>query len=429
MATTVTSVTAPKVATPQPSFCSKLAELVGVILQVALRVLFIAGAVWMALELLPFQWSAIGVPSVAFGASILSSFFFPSKKPPSGPYFEQLPPLIRPIQGTQIRPQLAPLPVDAPRGLINLKNNCSFNSLVHFLEGVPAVAAFLRHPPKPEGGPLLKAYADFLAGYDQALRENRTPVDGTQNLRLALSQLTPSISPSESHQEDAPEILTQILDILPNEYKAKVEQAIRYAVGDHPMFGFADGTSIKEDRIGYFTLELKEEMQSARLEELFAHFCDFDVEHPPNYNVETNGVLCRSAGGEPRRYRPEHTKIRFLEAPPALFFQIKRFYHYDGRFSSVLPNFLLPGAVKREVPVEVPEELTIDVAGGTKRKYRLSTYVNQWGPTTESGHYTAAGIKNGQKYFMDDQSVTLADQASWDARARQAYLLCYVPVP
>lgn len=507
MATTVSSVAAPKPATPQLSYCSKLARLTEVILQIAIRVLFIGGSILMAAAAFSLNLHTIALPVVAFGSTILASFFFPPKNLVSGPYFDLLPPLLRPIQGAQARPQMEPLPVDAPRGLINLSQNCPFNSLVHFLEGVPGIAEFLRHPltpqttmqqfqsfmaryhpsarlmadfavyaaaqnPKrpvpamftdfienyvpPAGDSSFRkiqevyrnlnhlhgTYAHFLADYDQAVRENRTPVAGTQNLRLAMSRMTPRISPSELDQEDAPEILTQILSILPDEYKVRIEQATRYAVGEHPIIELPDGrTSRKEDRIGYFTLELKEGIQSARLGQLYDNFRDYDVEHHPTYQVEKDGVMFTTIDPvtkEPvrKRYSSEHTTIRIMEAPPVLFFQIKRFYRNNETAKSwwswLIPSWfptLTPRTVKRDIPVEIPDELTIDIADGTQRRYRLVTYINQWGSSIDRGHYTAAGKKNERKFFMNDQLVTLADQPSWDERALQAYLLGYVPVP
>lgn len=481
-------------ASPRQSYGSKLKQIVEVIIQISFRILFIAGSILIASACFPLHWHSFALPVVALGTTLLASFLFPPRNVAQGPYFDALPPLIRPIQGAEPQAQPPVLPPGAPRGLINLSNNCAFNALIHFLEGVPQIAEFFRHPLTPhislqgfqdfmrqyEPPPQLMAdfanyvrsqnvlspvpalfstfistyvpsdrdkvafkeiqetyqklnhlheiYCQFLTAYDQAVQGDQSPVGGTQNLRLALNRIAPFISDQPDHQEDAPELLTQILGVLPHQYQTKIEEQTKYAVGEHPILDNPQGITRKRDFIRYFTLELKDEMNTPRLEELFRNFCDYDVEHQ-------EGIRFQSIDGFSRRYS-SHRTIKILEPPPALFFQIKRYYRNEdvpkswlSRLFPRLAPILGPRLEKRDTPVEAPDQITIPIADGSQKTYRLATFLNQWGQTIESGHYTAACVKNGRKYFINDQTVTLADPQSWEQQRRQAYLLCYVADP
>lgn len=471
----------------QLGFCSKLKQLVQLIVQTAVRILFIAISILIAAAAFPVSFHAVLLPVVAFSSAVLAAFFFPETKP-IAPYFDSSS-LMRPI-GAQAPMQIAAeLPADMPRGIPNTGNNCQLNVVFQILKSVPQIADWLRHPPirpdmtlnqfqhllaqynappalitdfvahvagqhPPYSIPemfanqyippvlhviafgklretfnhimiLQRPFFDFLMAYDQAVARNeRVIAADSHNLRFALHQISPSIDPDHV-QIDAAETLTPILDALPPHLKLRVSETYQFdttgqpALADLPR-GF---TEPQAHRHGFITLHLPKDRPVLRLTELLQE-----------YLQSHERIEKRSVDGKNRGY-PAVCRRQFLEAPPFLIFQIKRFYCEDAPSSklSYLFSWLWPklpsGIVtKREDPVEVPTEITIPLASGEQRRYRLVIIGDHHGATRESGHYTASEDVNGQKYIMSDEQVTPVDQAAWDAYRSQAYLPVYLPV-
>ena len=78
-------------------------------------------------------------------------------------------------------------------------------------------------------------------------------------------------------------------------------------------------------------------------------------------------------------------------------------------------------------PVVVPEVISVRTKDGRVQRYRLSAFVHHHGGGANSGHYTAGRIVNGQKYFIDDQSMSIANDELWNQMLSKAYLLNYLP--
>ena len=458
---------------PQLSLCSKLYQVTEIVAQIAVRILFVAASILAAAAMFPLSFHAVAIPIAGFGAAIISSFFFPQKRqivaplPPDSPRglhnasqncaFNSL------VHFLESDPQIAHWlrhPLRADIDMAGFQNfMAGYHPTPRLMNDFAAYAA-AQNPPRqvpsmftdflnayvapPEERHsflnikdvyrdihlLHRTYSWLLTNYDQAMAENRPSLRGTQALRLAISQINPMISDSSLDQEDAPEILASVLNVLPNAHKMKIEVATHYEVGDHPIADLPDATSRKVEVDGSFTLALKPGAHTANLEEMFHHYCNEEID------TESSdvSVVRTSADGQQRRYKIDRRTFRILEAPTALRFQIKRQAQereLSSWYSWIIPDwFPVIGErqVKLETPVAAPEEMTITLASGERKTYRLASFINHGGSTPKSGHYTACRIVNGRKYHMNDASVSLIDQQLWEKKLRQAYLLCYLPV-
>jgi len=455
----------PPVARKPLNFCSKLKQLAEIILQLAIRVLFVGGTILLTAAVFPTACHAIVIPTVGFSATLLSAFFFPQENL-AIPYFGLLDPLIRPIPPYAQGQMPSDMPLNAPRGLINTGNNCPFNSLIQFLEVDPLVAHWFRHPltaemdmaafqqflagyhppdqlvadfvtyaaaqrpprpipamfreflqndqPPPEHLPqirklretyehlliLQRPYSELLAAYDQALRGNLAVVSAdSQALRLALNQITPLIIPAGPVQIDASEAMRYILDILPDDYKMRIETT--YYPNTNGRSPLAQPMVPKEERVGFLTLEFFDDDPAPTLEKL----CDYYADHGNNGSYKALGT-----DGAVYEYPLDRCTVRFLEFPPTLRFHIKRF---------------TPAIAKNDTPIQVPPELQVTLANGERKKYRLASSIHHAG-TVHGGHYTS--FKEDGRYWMDDSRISFVDSTTWDEHLRETYVLCYLPV-
>lgn len=454
-----------------------------IVVQTAVRILFIVASILMAASMLPLKFHAAIIPVVAVGTTTLAAFFFPKPVYLGRPHFASLEPLVRPII---VAPP--PLAAEAPRPLYNAAHNCAFNSLVHFLESDPTIAQWLRHPldanidmaafenflagyqppaqvierfrdyvnevpnPQPSIPTMFKTFIDqhvpepaydqafrafkinyndlisiheplsrFFAEYDAAVQNNGV-VRGSQNLRLTISRVS-AIPNSQYVQIDAAEAMNAILGTLPNAQKTFIRETTRYNTNGLPaILGNPQAFIQQDERHGSIALSIPKNDQTPTLEKLIQNHCN-----------DSEPFKRKGIDGKDRFY-PATIERQFLEAPSVLRFHIKRFLNEpppDSWLTRLKLKFWpkLPwNMVKKENPITAPEQLTITLANAEQRQYRLTSFIVHHGSSVESGHYTSARILNGQKYLMSDQQVTLADQPTWEQQLQQAYLLCYLPV-
>lgn len=459
------------------------------ICQIAVRIFYVFAFVLVAAIVLPID--AFFIPAIAVGASALTGFFYMNRKESPPPVFQRLPPLLPPLNKSEIEetPLLSEIiPSERPRGLYRSGMNCSFNALVHFLNSDPAAAKRLRNPlplsgtdlpvfedflaplhppprliedfrsyvaaqkpprlklafknfidgykPLPEDVSSIKKFvllynrflsvvrpfSKFLAAYDRAVHENRSVVDkNCQAIRHALSQAHPSIDPSENIQQDVAEILKYILNSLPDEHLIGYEAATHYDTRNLPAIAeLPDGIARREEKTWGFLLEiLDSKEQTPQLEKMFQAHCRRNIENSRKEFTAVNGKTCF--------YRPEYEELLFTQAPPILRFQIRRF---DDPSNGILNKIWSGWRTKIDTPIDVPSQLEIRLKNGTLQKYRLTSCVNHEGNSLSSGHFIVGRITNGQRYLIDDHSVSRVDQQTWEERILpHAYLLCYLPVP
>lgn len=487
----------------QLSCCLKLKQLGQIIAQIAVRILFIATSILTAAATFPIHWHAVGLPIVAVSSAFLAAFFF-HKITPVFSIFSSSTPLIQPPNLMQPLPADAPRGIVnggnncALNALAHFVNSdplisrwfqtplseMDLNTFEQFLAPYRPPAAmtaafrtFVDNEPHPrptvsalfsrflqDGAAYVPAAADqrafrtiqmdfggiaatqdafaqFFAEHNRAIQENRAVIDGSQNLRLALSRApTAMISSSAQEQVDPSEALSAFFAHLPDAQQMKMEITRRYNVqGRTPLQGNPEGVTQNEETYGIipFLMPRRGSNEPLDLQKFLNSFC-----------TEVTEITTRNANGINEVY-PTTIERQFSQPPTALRFQIQRscrelvpqgcLARFRNWLTRILPAFLerwlskcwarpvpVIETVKRDDPVEIPEELTI-VVNGAVRTYRLATVINHVGDSPDSGHYTAGRIVNGNKYILDDQRVTLADQATWDDYRRQAYLVCYLP--
>jgi hypothetical protein len=402
------------------TLCNRLKNMALAIARVAIQILFVAISVASAAVVFPVSLHVVAIPFVAFGSAFLSGFFFQKESRAAPLQPAQLPPIIYSESQPPIT-QTTSVPQEAPCGLVNTGNNCAFNALVHYLNSDPVCAAWVRNPatlPAP-----FAPFATFFAAYDQALQERRPVASAnTQSLRLALSHIS-ALVPASTEQVDAPNTLDIILDAMPDQAKVRIAETRAYNLNGRPLIKDSpdDGVVRKEERKGQIPLHIPEDEAHPALERMLQLYCN-EV-----------GVLSRKTrSGENQDY-PVTTQREFLEAPPALRFQICRYKPVSPGLLSRLISFVRRKkpeikTIKNETAIRVPEILTINLADGTSRRYQLVSFVLHGGEDNQ-GHYVAGRILNGAKYLMDDALVTALDPMRWQGLLERAYLVQYVPVP
>lgn len=227
---------------------------------------------------------------------------------------------------------------------------------------------FLRSDPK-----LLEWLLNPEGEHAEQIRRSLTSTD-VQDFRNLIHTLSPHISENPSTQEDATEILLALLKVVPDAHKMSMTSQRHYPRRS------SNPQSNVEDLIPVLIAE-------GGLSKMLGNYLE---------EKETiNGV--------------ESTIRRtFSEPPSALRIQVCRFVNQGEE------------TVKRNDPIDCPE--TMEVAG---RTYRLSSFVSHVVLKSGIEHYIAGQIINGKKYIIDDDNVTLVNQATWEEHLRQAYLLCY----
>lgn len=396
-----------------------------------------------------------------------------------------------PVLVTQQQPAEPPV-LNQVCGLRNRGMNCAFNSVAQFLNSDPVLAEWFRNPltaemtlqefeqflagynpgqelidqfrlyvgNQPQNPPpipilfrtflnenrqtfrnlhetyeslirIQEPFSQFFDAYDQAVQGNLdvAAAADSQRLRLAVHQVNQQISESPYVQEDAPEILTSVLNVLPNEQHICIQESYHYNTEGMPAIqGCPDGISVKPpENQGYLTLEIKSDNQPPRLDQMIADYFDHDIE-------TGDGVRFQGVDGVERRYIPDHCSRTLLRTPTALRFQIKRFYVEEPPrtwLTRWLPNLFphLPYKTeKRETPVEVPDEITLTLADGTRQRFQLTSFINQHGSSMGSGHYTCSRIIDNQRYMLDDSRVSPIDEINWEENLKRAYLICYLPI-
>jgi hypothetical protein len=485
-----------------PSKQRSLAEL---IVQIAIRVIFIGVAILTAAAVVPLSFQAVILPLVAVSATILAGFFYPEKQPISkGPplQFQSF------IQPVQLPPAEIPvIPVHQPRGLNNrdeagCKQDCAFIALIQNIRSVPPILNFLNaritqmdlptfqnflrgHLSEPEitafvatnpAAPVHRAFIDqFLANnrfikekfehiqilqeafhqistsIDAAVQNNQSVATGdTQIFREALHQIRPGI-PIGRLQADASEALGAILELMPTTQMLQISGRQEY----RPGAALPPPRGVDSDEQGRWfardTGPLPEMFINVQFPDNLKNDDKVDVLQAAQRFFEYETLIeWRDIHGVERSY-PTTVRKEFVEFPPFLTLNLARYKSVEvERETSPAPvpewlysipvlNWILPEKpqpkpeVKREskrIKLDnkaiVPEYYPVRV-NGVERLYRFVCSANHDGTELSSGHYTATGIVNGQKFLMNDENVTI-DPEKWDQNLAKGYLLFYLPV-
>lgn len=494
---------------------------VEVVLQVAIRVMFVLTSVLAAASAFPLTMHLYTLPIVGLGSSVLSGFFFPLSPRRTGYFFNPTEPVLNPVQ-VRAEGEMPPsIPNTAPRGLHRQGNNCAFNALIHLYESNPEMARFWRNPltdqtdletfinffqqyqllnaarsryehvPEtifnafrefvgqreaaaestqssvepmvpivdlftqflneyhPQMGDTIifnelkdlyrklrelhGTFAHFFRLYDQSVTENRAVAGGnTQTIREACSRVTAIIDPSSGRQMDADEILRAALSVLPPSLKMHIE--IQYRLSDvgavSPM---VDQPRVAEEYTDAIPLPIldSEEPQSV-IDLLNGYLRDTSSTHNTQRRLGQDG--------QRHEYPVVGISVDFVEPPPVLRFQVKRFTSEPDPqpwHVRAFPGIFNPQPVawhgrKFFTPIRVSRQIRIRAKDGREQEYRLAGFVTHHGTSSVSGHYTAGKIVGDQQYLIDDRNVTHVTEGTsrelWERHLGQAYFLSYEPV-
>jgi hypothetical protein len=273
---------------------------------------------------------------------------------------------------------------------------------------------------------LQKPFSEFFKANDDAIRAHQMVSAGnSQNLRIALSQVSAIIDPSSHVQIDAAEALRLVLDVLPDHFKTRIETTrLMNEAGLPPI---AEPPPPKEERVPFLTLALDPSHPHKGLQELLEDHCNNTNNEPARY---------KGNDGAMHEYPVESEIVKFIDPPPFLFLHLKRFSSEKppiSWWSRFLPSLFPPlqwRAVKIDTPVINPERISVTLKNGRVCQYELKSFLNHLGKDG-SGHYTSSQILNGNKFRMNDTQVSMVDPAhpeQWDEDLRHAYFLCYLPV-
>lgn len=413
--------------------------LVQTVVQVAVRIFHVLTFVLMASVLFP----SLAIAAVAVGSAVLSGFFYLAHKESTPSFLGRLPPLLPKIE------KIAAAPVDPaslpPPGLYQSGMNCSFNSLIHFLNSDPDAAKRLRLPLDREkfedtlaslGAPagLLEEFHLYLQ--QQSIRPSLA-------LKLFLNEYQPrdeeiyhGISQLEAFVAKYNRFLrvvrpfSQFLEGYDRAIENKSSlvdrnsQSIRFALNRlNPVFPADETKQLDPAEVLEYLVDSLPERHRIEYEEagerkqVWGFSMEIDPSQPHLGKMFES--YCRKG-------------ISFPHPPPILRFQIQRFIVDPNTFMDRLKSVWNP-TLKIATPVEIPEEIQLplnDGSDGSVQKYRLTGLIASVGDSLSKCHFIAGRILDEERYWIDDSRVIPVDRQVWSEQLLpQAYLLCYVPVP
>lgn len=472
--------------------CSMLTYLAEAVVQLAVRTIFIVANILVAAALMPIAWHWIVLPIVAIGSTTLAAFFFPNFQV-MAPRIGRLPmPRPHPMPADGLFPAHYPAgsPVGFNRLGQNCAFNAAAHfwdsdpltaawvRQPSVPEGIalPDFLAFLNryNPPaeliaafqqyvdqQPQPRPAIPlSFTHFLAQYqapaaiqaevrrirgtyqlfqtilpnfyracDEAVHARRAVSLGrSEFIRAGMSAVLATIPPNNYEQTDAGEIVRGLLDFAPDAMKPLIEKTYHYNMDGLPAM--AEPRQPRQERMTVLPLPLDRTTPNGTpLETLIQRA-------QRNTTVEAQRYM--GVDGQRHEYPVVEEVTEFIEPPPALRFQLNRFTHerpIPSLLSRWLPAIFPPinwRGVKLNTEIEIPDQLAITLRDGRVCQYRLASYVTHNG-SYSSGHYVSGEVRGAERYFQNDAQVTHIetpeDQENWNAHKRQAYLLCYVPVP
>ncbi len=416
---------------PAPSFwescSSRLYELTEVIVQLAMRVLFVMTNVLMSAAILPLGWHWLAIPAAGLGSATIAAFFFPQFQLANmvAPCLN----VFRPTPYSQYHP--AHYPDGSPVGHRNRGgNDCPYNAVAHFLDA-DAVSSWVRKEIPTDLEPFLTFLQDYSPpeGLVDAFRQfmvNPPPNLPTPQCFLRfLSAHQPS---GELRGEfEKLFLLLSTLNTFYRENDAAVRErksesncdsrTLRAAV--NRMLGLSsagpeDAIEIAEAILDKAPLDTKAQVQ-------------MPSSNPERIPIIRLGMTSEDGKGSPPTLVDliNRQGVSFLNAPKSLRFQINRTAHKvceQGFLDRLVASKPTAQTVMLQVPVTCPEEIRV-IVEGTTHTYRLKGFIRSTG-----GHFISGEVRVGHKFLENDATVTLViptEEAQWGENLRASYLLSY----
>ncbi len=404
------------------------------LIQVAIRAIFIAAQILMAAYFLPAAWHWIAIPLVAIEATVLSIFFFPGRIF-AGPG-EDIFPLITPVAYHPSH-----YPEKSPVGYWNREFDCSINATLHLLDSDPQVRDWMRNTKVDSLDDFLRAASEYglseecceeFRGYIEVNKEGtllesflnfepKEPLECLRGVKRQMRELS-SILPALREFYEKNDVAVENRRAVSSGSSAKVRQTLSKHVDiSLESNQQEDANEIAMGVLGLLPPRMRMQYEAVKMlddaiistKEMVSPLIPLEI-NPKNPTLEHSLEEFYESATENGAFNKEQN--RFTVAPPALRFQLKRFTQ-DG--------------AKLDFSMTIPEKLPIKLKDGRELNYRLVGFVSHCGKTTEDGHYTAAEIRGKDKFLENDHRVTLVesekDQAEWGQRLEGAYLVWYLP--
>lgn len=312
-------------------------------------------------------------------------------------------------------------------------------------------------------------FRNFFCAYAQAKTQATRVVDAregsSQELRLHLSRLKPSTISPNGREEDAAEVIEFLSEQFSADprFQSPAQLSFYYSPHGSPLIRGAEESAdgnffvVREEgnsSLGRYILVKLPLVEGPdpivlpiSLQEVFdAFFIDaLEPQFTPRVGID----------GNPHFYQRVRKETAYLEAPSSLYIQVGRFVAppavlgskspsqpptaiswwsaLQSRVSSWLfsppPNPLAGWrGIKREDPVDVPDQLRLTLADGSLRQYQLKGFIEHVGRNLHYGHYKAYVLSEaGAWYECDDERISPVNPEQLPRQ--QAYLLRYELVP
>lgn len=477
-----------------------------IITQIAIRTLFVLGAILMVASSFPLSFLPVVLPITAIGSAFLAAFFFqPQAETP--PSFSKDPrtPLFHPVARAYLEgPSQMPssLSVDAPRGIDRKgTNNCCMSVVAQELVSEPRIRQWVAEEVRrlradsvlmqnlqsyytriarqqilhssgnkreigaasqiedlpPIQNPLSAEQQavflldDFFRRYQDSMRNQGTLVSSfdPQQMRTVAHRLPgPEIRASSFCQEDASEVWSKFLQILPAEHKIVYEEIRTYGCADlpkpldYPHCGSHFSTAPRSDMATFFSLSMREEAIDLEdsIPEMLKRFCKRKSFFGFETKIRRSAIQGSSAVEV--EYPLIEEQIRLRQAPPAFRFLIKRMARVrpDSIFthipflSSLFPS-LQETSIKLETRIRVPSVLNLreilpadSLPGEGSFVYQLTGFFPHIGESMDAGHYIYYRKINNHYYKIDDERVMPLSREEWLKEAQTGYGFTYLRV-
>ncbi|CAD5235411.1 unnamed protein product [Bursaphelenchus xylophilus] len=286
-----------------------------------------------------------------------------------------------------------PLKMKHGPGFFNSRNDCFMNSVLQFVFHTPQLIKFLQRPGKHcHQSPCM--YCGLRNVLLDILNRNIKKTY-CKEIKHCVNQGFPTLRWLDS-QEDAHEMLTFLFGkleppiesrkSLPNGKKPPTEiDKIFGGILSRKMFcSNCKNVSWSTEEFREFNLNLNQNMNILQNDPTLKVFVDayFRAEKMKDFKCEK----CKSVDTSSKSFAIQ-------DAPKVLVIQLKRFKHTGSKI---------------QMPISIPHELNL--TNYTRQKsnlqYKLYGFINHYGATTNSGHYTATmrGY-DGNWYSFDDEQV------------------------
>jgi len=362
------------------------------ITKIACAVLLAFASGWLVYTLLnPVGWSVLLVPMAALIVGQLACDYLGLRSEAAKPIAPPAPPVV--------------LPPGAPRGMVNgTWTHCWMNALMQMIIATPATREALLAS-QTDG---LKPFGDFIRGYERALKEGLSVVPqeyaDSKALEAHFTKLIASSGIFAGRQNDLPEAWAAIHALLSDDFKRPMMQITQFVAPRSKNWPELVHRNHEEKIAPTCHLQVPLIPGKPFDKLMDAHF---NVQEDMGHYLDMRNI----------RYYNQSAVLRFAEAPPLLWIELKRYNFIGGKTQKVSDD------------VVIPETYQLPLYRDPPAPYQIAACAIHKGATDNGGHYTAfVKGRDGKWYEVSDTNVRQVEQAEFEKARQQAYLIQYARV-